>query len=228
VSAGASRAGAGGVSAGGVSGGSVASVSAGAEAGAGGRAGRGSDVLEVLERRGAMAYLGEPVAVVDHLLQCADLAAAAGEPPSLVAACLLHDIGWLLAETSREGRDRAEQPGHDHAERGAARLAELFPPAVCEPVRLHVEAKRWLVAVEPGALERLSAESRRTLVLQGGPFEPREAEAFRGRALSGDAVRLRRYDDAAKEPGRACPPLSAYVELLDELAAAPGRVGPRA
>ena len=41
--------------------------------------------------------------------------------------------------------------GHDnrHGVRGAAWLAQWFPPAVTEPVRLHVAAKRYLCAVEP-------------------------------------------------------------------------------
>lgn len=182
------------------------------------RSGRGSDVLEVLERRGAAAYLGEPVTLLEHSLQCAELAAEAGEDPELVAACLLHDMGWLLRAPEGEARHAAEQSGHDHAARGASFLARWFPESVHEPVRLHIEAKRFLVAVEPGALERLSTESRRTLALQGGPLGPEEVASFEARPQSAAALHLRRHDDAAKEPDRRCPPLSAYAELLDRLA----------
>ncbi len=186
-----------------------------------------SEVLELFERRGAAAYLGEPVTVREHLLQCADLAERAGETPELVAACLLHDVGWLIgAEPGRADRYGAEQPGHDHAERGADWIARLFPPAVSEPVRLHVPAKRYLVATEPGMLELLSDESRRTLALQGGPFDPGQAAAFVGMVHAGAAVRLRRFDDAAKVPGRPTPPPEHYAELLDGLAVvAPVRGG---
>jgi predicted HD phosphohydrolase len=198
--------------------------------------GRGSDVLELLERRGAVAYLGEPVTLLEHVLQCAQLAASAGEEPALVAACLLHDVGWLLGETrvdagsvaaveaagrgdrERASRDQAERPGHDHAERGAAALAAWFPPTVFEPVRLHIQAKRWIVANEPGALERLSVESRRTLVLQGGPLDAVAASAFTALPYSDSALRLRRYDDSAKDPRQRRQPLGEYIQLLDGLA----------
>jgi gamma-butyrobetaine dioxygenase len=180
-------------------------------------------VLELLERRGAAAYLGEPVTVREHLLQCAALAEEAGEAPELVAACLLHDIGWLIGTApGRADRYGAEQPGHDHAERGAEWLARRFPPAVSEPVRLHVAAKRYLVATEPGRLEVLSDESRRTLALQGGPFDPGQVARFESGEHAGAAVRLRRFDDAAKVPGRHTAPLRHYAALLDALGATCG------
>jgi gamma-butyrobetaine dioxygenase len=178
---------------------------------------RGSDALEPFERRGAAAYLGEPVTVLEHSLQCAALAVAAGSAPELVAACLLHDVGWLLGRQS--ARDAAEHRGEGHAERGAAFVAGWFPPAVHEPVRLHVMAKRWLSSVEPGSVARLSDESRRTLELQGGPLDAGEAAAFASLAHAQAAVSLRRFDDAAKEPGRRCAPLGEYAGLLDLLAA---------
>ncbi len=204
--------------------------------------GRGSDVLELLARRGATAYLGESVTLLEHLLQCADLAVAGAEQPALVAACLLHDVGWLLGEAGAKAgasaRTEAAQPnesegpshdvereGHNHAERGASALAAWFPAAVSEPVRLHVQAKRWLVATEPGMAERLSPESRRTLALQGGPLSPEAAAAFIALPHSEDAIRLRRYDDEAKDPGRRCPSLETYIELLDDLAASQPRSG---
>ena len=65
-----------------------------------------------------------------------------------------------------------------------ARIEELaeahFGPEVCEPVRLHVAAKRYLTAVEPDYMARLSGPSVTSLMLQGGPMSPAELEAFRG------------------------------------------------
>jgi len=188
---------------------------------------RGSDLLELFERRGGDAYLGEPVTVREHSLQCAALAVAAGEVDSLVAACLLHDLGWLLPQRSSlpgdgdrrsRSRHRAEAEGDGHAARGADLLASFFPPEVSEPVRLHVLAKRYLVARQPDVLERLSRESRRTLALQGGPLDEDEAAEAESRPFFDAAVRLRRNDDAAKVAGLATPGLDEYVSLLDALA----------
>lgn len=52
-------------------------------------------VARLLSSAGARDYLGEPVTVLAHLLQAGSLAEAAGAPPALVAAALLHDVGHL-------------------------------------------------------------------------------------------------------------------------------------
>lgn len=124
-----------------------------------------------------------------HARQAAALAEAAGAPDELVVAALLHDIGWLTG-----GGDE------DHAERGAQLLARWLPPAVSEPVRLHVEAKRWLCATDAAYHAHLSDASKRTLVRQGGPMAPAEAAAWIASPWAADAVRLRRWDDDAKDP----------------------------
>src|SRR5205807_794078 len=81
-------------------------------------------------------------------------------------------------------------------------LARHFPPAVVDPVGLHVAAKRYLCAVEPKYLEQLSDSSRLSLELQGGPFRAEEVREFRALPHWHEAVRLRRYDDIGKAPGR--------------------------
>jgi gamma-butyrobetaine dioxygenase len=109
--------------------------------------------------------------------------------------------------------------GHDnrHGARGAAWLAQWFPPAVTEPVRLHVAAKRYLCVTEPGYYGLLSLESVRTLVLQGGPMTPEQAAAFGALPFARDAVAVRRWDDEAKDPA-VTPPAFAYFEpLLSDL-----------
>jgi gamma-butyrobetaine dioxygenase len=78
------------------------------------------------------------------------------------------------------------------AEAGARWLSQWFGEAVTEPVRLHAPAKRYLCAVEAGYLGLLSAESLRTLALQGGPMTAAEAAAFEARPHARDAVAVRR------------------------------------
>lgn len=160
-------------------------------------------VLAPLVARGGGAYLGEAVTQVDHALQAAALADAAGSAAALVVAALLHDVGWLLGA----GDD-------DHAARSATHLARWFPRAVTEPVRLHVEAKRWLCTTSPGYHDLLSDASRRTLLLQGGLMDEGQREAFEAGPWAADAVTLRRWDDEAKVPGLAVPGLDHWRPLV--------------
>jgi gamma-butyrobetaine dioxygenase len=160
-------------------------------------------VLAPLEARGREAYLGEPVTVTEHSLQAARAAELDGAPPALVVAALLHDIGWLLHTGPRT-----------HEGRGAAYLGRFFGPAVTEPVRLHVAAKRYLCTIDPGYRATLSAESRRTLGRQGGLLDEDAREAFADHPRAGDALRLRRYDDLAKQPGGETPPLEHFAALV--------------
>ena len=83
-------------------------------------------------------------------------------------AALLHDVGHLLHDLP----DDAPDDGIDdvHEQLGDHWLKKFFVPAVCDPVRLHVDAKRYLCAVEPDYLATLSPPSLHSLRLQGGPF----------------------------------------------------------
>ncbi|MBU6217167.1 MAG: metal-dependent phosphohydrolase, partial [Acidobacteria bacterium] len=90
---------------------------------------------------------------------------------------------------------------------------------VTGPIELHVEAKRYLCAVEPGLADALSAGSRASLVRQGGPLDQVGVAAFEARAGSPEAVALRRWDDAGKVVGLHVVPLDAYEAMLFDLAA---------
>ena len=175
---------------------------------------------------GAADYLGEPVTVAQHLLQAAALAVAAGAADALVAAALLHDTGHLRGadpladEQQLSGRELMSGTDNAHGERGAAWLARWFPAAVTEPVRLHVSAKRYLCTAEPGYLDLLSPASVYTLSLQGGPMTEDEAAAFAEDPHAADAVAVRRWDDAAKDPAAEVPSFGRYRSLLEGLLAA--------
>ncbi len=155
---------------------------------------------------GARDYLGEPVTIGTHMLQAAALAEAAGADPAQVAAALLHDIGHLRNETDS---------GHGAA--GADWLSQWFGAEVTQPVRLHVSAKRYLCAVEPGYFGLLSAESVRTLALQGGPMTAEEAAEFGALPYAGAAVAVRRWDDEAKDPAVTPPAFAHFEPLLSSL-----------
>lgn len=167
-------------------------------------------IVDWLRHRAGGFYGGEPVTQLEHALQCAALAQAEGATAELVTACLLHDIFHLA-----EGTDDARQP-HDRC--GAQMLAGLFPLSVTEPVRLHVEAKRYLCAIDPLYWSGLSDMSKRSLVWQGGPFSPDEAAAFISQPYAEDAVRLRQWDDAAKMVGAATSSLDDFISIMKSVA----------
>ncbi|MBL7502584.1 HD domain-containing protein [Frankia sp. CNm7] len=160
-------------------------------------------------------YLSEMVSVAGHSLRTAERARAAGAGPALVAAALLHDVGHMLDDDSAAALARSEDIRHE--ETGAAWLSRWFGPDVTEPVRLHVDAKRYLCAVDPGYYEILSPISRGTLAMQGGPLEGAELAAFQAGGHAEDAAAVRRWDDAGKDPKAAVPPLVAYDDLLASL-----------
>jgi gamma-butyrobetaine dioxygenase len=180
-------------------------------------------LADLFTSAGAADYLGEPVTVAQHLLQAGALAKQAGAPPALVAAALLHDVGHLRGgdpladEQELSGRELMAGSDNDHGERGAAWLARWFPPAVTEPVRLHIAAKRYLCASEPGYLGLLSPASVYTLSVQGGPMTAAEAAAFAAGPRAADAVAVRRWDDAAKDPAADVPGFASYRPLLEGL-----------
>jgi gamma-butyrobetaine dioxygenase len=168
------------------------------------------EIERLFEARGGESY-GEGVTVLAHSLQAAAEARAADSPPPLVAAALLHDVGHLIEEPD-------DAYGyHRHHEAGAAWLAVRFGPEVTEPIRLHVAAKRYLCAVEPAYADELSPASVHSLARQGGPMSASEIAAFEREPHGAAAVRLRRWDDRAKETGRKVPGFDHYRPLLQAL-----------
>jgi phosphonate degradation associated HDIG domain protein len=182
-------------------------------------------IADLFGSEGARDYLGEPVTVAAHMLQAGALAEAAGAPPPLVAAALLHDVGHLRGArpdgsvAARSGRELMAGTDNRHGARGAAWLAQWFPAAVTEPVRLHVAAKRYLCAMEPPYFALLSQASVYTLSVQGGPMSEAQAREFEGLPYAADAVRVRRWDDQAKDPSASVPDFEHFRPLLAELVA---------
>ena len=172
-------------------------------------------IAELFASEGAADYLGEAVTQASHMLQAAALAEEAGAPPALIAAALLHDVGHFTGTVS--GRDLMRGTDNQHSEQGANWLAQWFGPDVTEPVRLHVDAKRYLCAVEPDYLGRLSPASVYTLGVQGGPMEGDELAEFQASPFAAAACQVRRWDDKAKDPDALPPPFGHFVPILEVL-----------
>jgi predicted HD phosphohydrolase len=90
-------------------------------------------------------------------------------------------------------------------------LRGAFDAEVREPIRLHVDAKRYLCATQPGYFSKLSPDSVRSLALQGGPMDDEAARRFAALEWAGDAVRLRLWDEEAKVEGLKTPPLAHFL-----------------
>jgi phosphonate degradation associated HDIG domain protein len=163
--------------------------------------------------KGQGAYFGEAVTQTEHALQCAHLGEQSGAGPELIAAALLHDVGHLLHGLPEDVAERGLDGRHE--EGGAAWLNRAFGPAVVDPVRLHVAAKRYLCAVEPDYRAGLSDASQRSLRLQGGPMSSEEVSCFEQEPYFRAAVAVRRWDDAAKVPGQVVPGLEHYRPCLE-------------
>jgi len=155
------------------------------------------------------------VTVSEHMLQAAAFATRDEAPPELVAAALLHDYGHLVHDMPEDSAEHGVDTRHE--ELGFVFLERWFPAEVTEPIRLHVSAKRYLVAVDPAYRDELSPASLLSLGLQGGPMSPAEVAVFEAGPHADAACRLRRWDDAGKEPELTVPPLESYRELLESL-----------
>ena len=169
-------------------------------------------IAALLEHKADGQYGLHDVTQKQHALQSALLAEQDGCSPALVAAALLHDIGHLVHHLGEN--PAAEGVDDRHEELGKVYLTRLFGPAVTEPIRLHVAAKRFLVATEPGYAALLAPDSVLSLKLQGGPMSEEEVAAFRVLPHAAAAVRLRRYDDRAKIKDLPTPPVSHFMEYL--------------
>jgi len=170
-----------------------------------------AEIEALFAAHGGESY-GEGVTMLAHMLQAAALAESEGAGEALVIAALLHDVGHFLQPTD-------DSFGyHKHDRSGGEWLAKRFPPEVSEPVRLHVQAKRYLCAVETDYFAKLSPASVYTLSQQGGPMSTEEAGAFAASPHHQSAVRLRRWDDSGKVTGVTPRSLPQYLPLIAKLA----------
>ena len=130
----------------------------------------------------------EVVDELDHALQAAARACDDGADDELVLAAALHDL-------ARSPLIDQGDPRHDLV--AQAWLTPRFGERVGWLAGAHVAAKRYLVATEPGYAAGLSGVSVATLRDQGGAaVDP----YYIAHPWWSDALRLRRYDDAAKDP----------------------------
>ena len=157
-------------------------------------------------------YIGEKVTITEHMIQTAMLAEQNHSPESLICACLLHDYGHFVIEEpdllvlkSLDGKH--ENVGFDF-------LKDYFKPEVTEPIKLHVQAKRYLCR-NKSYWNTLSEASKVSLKLQGGIMNDNEAKKFVSLKFHEDAILLRKYDDEGKIPNIKMKKIEDYRNLIN-------------
>lgn len=172
-------------------------------------------LVALFDAEGAQDYLGESVTMAQHMLQTGQAARQAGAGRDLVVAAVVHDVGHFSGALS--GRELMAGTDNHHDEAGAAWLGQWFGPEITEPVRLHVDAKRYLCATDPAYYEQLSDASKYTMSVQGGEMDRAEVEEFAKRAYAEPAVMLRRYDDLGKDPDAGDLGLADFREDIEAM-----------
>jgi len=173
-------------------------------------------IISLYKVKGGRAYEGEGVTQLEHALQSAQRAQEEGASRELICAALLHDIGHLLNDRGETPTLRGIDDLHQYA--AASFLRPYFPEAVLGPIRLHVDAKRYLCATRAGYYQQLSEDSKRSLQLQGGVFAPDAAERFIRQPHAAEAVKVRLWDDAAKLAGASTRDLAHFESALRAVA----------
>ena len=120
-------------------------------------------------------YIGEKVTMTEHMVQTAMLAEQNHSSESLICACLLHDYGHFIIENPDRLVSKSIDGKHENIAFNF--LKNYFKPEVFEPIRLHVQAKRYLCR-NKSYYELLSDPSKISLELQGGIMSDQEAKKF--------------------------------------------------
>ena len=156
-------------------------------------------------------YIGEKVTMSEHMIQTAMLAEKTNCSSNLVCSSLLHDYGHFILENpdhlvTKEKDGRHEDVGYEF-------LEKYFIKDVLGPIKYHVKAKRYL-AREEKYYSLLSEASKISLKLQGGIMNNEEAEEFESNKFFENSIKLRKFDEIAKESGLKIKSINEYKNLL--------------
>ena len=169
------------------------------------------EIFGLYEKYGKQEYIGEAISQIEHAAQSAQLAEKNGEEEEVVLAAFFHDIGHLC-----DGADMNGYGKKSHEKIGANYLRTLgFSEKIARLVENHVQAKRYLCAVKPEYYRKLSEASKKTLEFQGGVMTREEASAFERDPLFHLSIKMRAWDEAAKEENKPLPDLKIYREMAE-------------
>ena len=178
------------------------------------------EIFSLYAKFGDEDYIGEPVSQLEHMSQAAELARQEGYDNEVVLAAFFHDIGHLCADDG-EAASMDGMGNVDHEKLGADYLlAKGFSTRVAALVQGHVLAKRYLTYKHPDYYDKLSGASKATLEFQGGVMDKAEAEEFEKNPDANLIIRMRYWDDTAKETDLPVNNLSYLKQIAAEHLAA--------
>ena len=157
-------------------------------------------------------YIGEKVTMTEHMIQTAMLAEQNNSSQSLICASLLHDFGHFIIEDPDQLVSKSVDGKHENI--AFDFLKNYFKPEVVEPIKLHVQAKRYLCR-NKSYWTILSEASKVSLKLQGGIMNDDEAKKFVSLKFHDDAILLRKYDDDGKIPNIRMKKIEDYRNLIN-------------
>lgn len=174
-------------------------------------------VFDLYRKFGQEDYIGEPVSQIEHMSQSAQIAENEGHEEEVILAAFFHDIGHLCV-TQGEVQTMDGYGILSHEKIGADFLRNLgFPERIAKLVENHVQAKRYLTYRHPAYFEKLSEASRKTLEFQGGKMNEEEAVAFETDPLFELSLKMRTWDEMAKEENVPLPDLDKYILMANRV-----------
>ena len=156
-------------------------------------------------------YIGEKVTMSEHMIQTAMLAEKAKCNDDLICSCLLHDYGHFILENPDELVK--ENLDGKHEDIGYEYLKNIFKKEIIEPIKYHVQAKRYLARDEK-YFNLLSEASKISLKLQGGILKDEESIIFEVQDYFKSTILLRKFDEAAKKTDIKMKSIHDYKKLL--------------
>tara|TARA_B100001094_G_scaffold294004_1_gene314289 strand:- start:2161 stop:2703 length:543 start_codon:yes stop_codon:yes gene_type:complete len=173
------------------------------------------NLFNLYTKYGDYDYIGEDVSQIEHMIQAAMLAEENNEEKDIVISCFLHDIGHLIGIDKKLNGDDFGTFTHELI--GKDYLYEIgFKYPIPELVYNHVYAKRYLVSKYPEYYKKLSDASKVTLKQQGGALDEKEMKFFEQDELFEISLRIRTYDEMAKNKDKIMKPVEFYFELIEK------------
>jgi phosphonate degradation associated HDIG domain protein len=166
------------------------------------------EVFQVYADHGNEDYIGEAISQIEHAAQGAQMAEEEGFDEEVILAAFFHDIGHLCAK--KDPKNNMGGYGMVKHERVGAKflIRRGFSEKVARLIENHVEAKRYLTFKNPDYYNQLSEASKKTLEYQGGKMTEEEAAIFEADPLFEMSLKMREWDERAKEVGVPVPDLT--------------------
>ena len=156
-------------------------------------------------------YIGEDLTIAEHMIQTAMLAEKNQCSDDLICSSLLHDYGHFVIEDPKQLVTDKIDGRHEII--GANYLKKFFHNEIIEPILLHVEAKKYL-SRDKRYFDSLSEASKISLKLQGGAMSDLEVKKFEKNKNYENAIKLRKFDEGAKQKNIKIKKIEDYKELL--------------